>query len=119
MSATDLTDAHLITAVVVCHFQQTWGKGGRYGTVSFPPARGEHGLGKPNLELRMTVRGDAADRFERGQRYTLTLRPNRTPDDRYRAPVTSSIDHPDKLGRFWVTNDGEDNGGAAGAPVSA
>lgn len=67
----------MITAKVQCNIKQSYGEGeNRQTTLGFCPdyADGrnkEWANATPYLDLRMTVSGDVADRFEPGKRYTL------------------------------------------------
>lgn len=71
----------MITAKITCNLKQEYGEGeNRYATVGFQPdyadgANKEWAFATPHLDLRMTLRGDVVDRFEPGQKYTLTFEP--------------------------------------------
>jgi len=67
----------VITAKVFCNLKQEYGEGeSRYATVGFGAdyADGrnkEWTQATPYLDLRMTVKGEVADRFEQGKAFTL------------------------------------------------
>lgn len=70
----------MITAKVKCNIKQEYtdGAGARQTTVGFMPDYAD-GRNKewaqytPHLDLRMTLKGEVADRFEVGKAYTLTF----------------------------------------------
>jgi hypothetical protein len=64
---------------MTCNLKQEYGEGDkRYATIGFCADYAD-GLNKewaqatPYLDLRMTVRGDVADRFVQGGHYTMTF----------------------------------------------
>lgn len=69
----------MITAKVQCNIKQEFGEGDeRQVTVGFMAdyndgRNAEWARYTPHLDLRMTLRGDVADRFEPGKSYTLTF----------------------------------------------
>lgn len=69
----------MITAKIQCNLKQEYTVGEqRYATLGFMPdyADGrnkEWAVNTPSLDIRMTVKGDIADRFELGKKYTLTF----------------------------------------------
>jgi hypothetical protein len=71
----------MITAKVQCNLKQPFGEGDdAQATIGFC-ADYSDGRNKewsrytPSLDLRMTVKGSVADRFEPGRAYTLTFEP--------------------------------------------
>lgn len=69
----------MITAKVACNLKQEYSGGGdRYVTVGFMPdyaddRNKEWAYRTPSLQLQMTLRGDVADKFEPGWKYTLSF----------------------------------------------
>lgn len=70
-----------ITAKVYCTYKEEDGEGGRrHARLSFSPdyqdgRNQEWAVFTPSLSLQMTVKGDVADHFAPGGRYTLTFTP--------------------------------------------
>lgn len=66
-------------ARVICNLKQEWGTDDkRYATLGFVAdyangANIEWAQWTPNLDLRMVVRGEVADRYEQGGHYSMTL----------------------------------------------
>jgi hypothetical protein len=75
-----------ITAKVQCNLKQTFSFDGfGQATIGFcadytDDRNQEWAQATPFLDLRMTVRGAVADRFEPGRRYTLVFEPDETPE---------------------------------------
>lgn len=71
----------MVTAKVYCSAKNVQGDGhDRLATVSFQPdyadkANEAWAAATPTLNLTMTLRGDAADHFANGTKYTLTFEP--------------------------------------------
>lgn len=71
----------MVTAKVVCNSKQESGEGtDRVVTVNFSAdyadeRNKEWAANTPSLSLTMTLKGPVADRFEAGDRYTLTFEP--------------------------------------------
>jgi hypothetical protein len=69
----------MVTAKITCNSKSEYGEGeNRMATVGFMPdyqdgRNQEWAAATPHLELRMTLRGPVADRFEQGKSYTLTF----------------------------------------------
>lgn len=71
----------MITAKIMCNSKSEWGEDEkRQATVGFcsdyrDGRATEWATSTPHLDLRMTVKGDIADRFQLSQSYTLTFTP--------------------------------------------
>lgn len=67
----------MITAKVQCNLKQSYTVGEQsYSTIGFCPdytdgRNKEWANATPSLDLRMTVKGDVANQFEPGKKYTL------------------------------------------------
>lgn len=70
-----------ITAKVMCNGKTEWGTGeNRMATLGFcadyqDGRNKEWAASTPHLDLRMSVKGDVADHFAAGKKYTLTFAP--------------------------------------------
>ncbi len=77
----------MITAKIKCVMKvdENVGTEHAYSRLSFSPdyedgRNAEWAAATPTLSLSMNLRGDVADRFESGKRYTLTFEPSADPD---------------------------------------
>lgn len=88
---------HVVTAKVTCT-----GKSAGYGdsvALSFQPdyADGRNAAwaaATPSLSLSMTVKGDVANEFEQGARYTLSFEPSEKVESFEHAGDCAAVKHP-------------------------